>query len=293
MVSKKPKKTDQDDGSSTQPSSIQNDASAIAGLISGLISDPATSSRTIELPEGYSPPPRTVTTGRTDPGRRPIFGQITGRGLVNQFGETEKKPNSQDIREQYTDSEIRFEWLGLPYEVRKKYIEEFKEIGIISKRQVLDPNLTGNTELAAFSSVLANANIEGRTWRAVLPIMASRSKALGLGDGGQSRYRPTSISDINRAMQTQATNVLGRGLTEQESGSLSKKIQKREIRQQTRTSGDQPTSTSTLIEEGVQKQFGPEIQAFNFARFAQSALGSIGSGAGVQSDPELEAADGQ
>jgi hypothetical protein len=291
MVVKNPRNTDPPDDTPT-PSDTSTQAAALAAIIAALGGGDSSSAGTIELPEGYSPPPRTVITGTSEPGaqgRRPIVGQLTGRGLVNQFGEIEKLPNSQNIREEYTDDEIRFEWLGLPYEVRKKYIEQFQEIGIISKRQVLDPNLTGNTELAAFSSVLANANIEGRTWRAVLPIIASRAKNLGTDS---PRYRPTSIADIRRATQAQATSILGRGLTPEESKPLAQRIQERETRQQTRKSGDQPTSTSTLIEQEVQKDFGAEAQAFNFARFAQSALGYAGSSAGAQPDVELETMGG-
>lgn len=93
-------------------------------------------------------------------------------------------------------------------------------------------------------------------------------------------------------MQAQATSILGRGLTPQEAKPLAQRIQQQETRQQTRASGEQPTSTSTLIEQGVQKDFGAEAQAFNFARFAQSALGYAGSSAGAQPDVELETMGG-
>ena len=136
----------------------------------------------------------------------------------------------------------------------------------------------------------STANNEGVSWDRALDTLAKRYQEMPKPTG--RTYKPTSIADIRKAMQAQATSILGRGLPPKEAKPLAQRIQQQETRQQTMASGEQPTSTSTLIEQGVQKDFASEARAFNFARFAQSALGYAGSSAGAQPDVELETMGG-
>jgi len=246
----------------------EQEAAAIGSLIVNTL--PA---GTIQLPIGYVPPPRqAITTTRQGPtGVTPIVSTFTGRGLVNENGIVEKDPKSGAIREEYKDEEIRYEWFSLPFAVRQNYVNRFKDLGLITKRQKLDPNLVGDAEIAAFSSVLANANIEGRTWRAVLPIMASRAKALGLGNDGTPRFKPTNIRDIERVTQEEARATLGRELQTSELQPFAARVQRQEVRQRQQQT-QEPAATSTLIEQGVEKRFGPEADAYRAAQYINLIL---------------------
>ena len=252
-------------------SSLQDQADQEAANIGALISNTLPAG-TIQLPPGYVQPPRqAITTTQQGPtGIRPVVSTYTGMGLVDENGRLSKKPDGT-IREQYTDEEIRYEWLQLPFAVRQRYIDRFKEIGIISKRQKLDPNLVGNVELSAFATVLQSANVEGRTWRAVLPVIAARAKTLGLGDDGASKWKPTSIADIQAVIQSQAQKELGRNLQVSEAQPLAARIQRQEAAQRTKP-GEQPTSTQTLIEQGVAKQFQPEADALAATQYIDLIL---------------------
>lgn len=250
---------------------LQDQAEQEAATIGAALSN-TQAAGTIQLPPGYTPPSRPAITGTAQgpTGIRPVITQFAGRGLVDENGRIATTPTGV-VREQYLDDEIRYEWLSLPFNVRQQYVDRFKQIGIISKRQNLDPNLSGNVELAAFGVVLRSANIEGRTWRAVLPLLASRSKALGLGDDGASKWKPTSIADIQAVIQAQARQELGRELQAGEATPLAARIQRQEAAQRTKTA-EQPTSTQTLIERGVEKQFQPEADAMKAANFIELIL---------------------
>lgn len=263
MAPRKPRDINQD---------LQDQAEQEAAAIGGLVTNTLPAG-TIQLPAGYVPPARqAITATRQGPtGVTPIVSTFTGRGLVDENGRVERTPQGA-IREEYRDDEIRFEWFNLPFSVRQNYVNRFKDLGLISKRQKLDPNLVGDAEVAAFASVLANANIEGRTWRAVLPIMASRAKALGLGGDGQPKFRPTNIRDIEQATQEQARAVLGRELQMGEVQPFAARVQQQEMRQR-QQQAQQPAGTRTLIEQGVQKQFGPEADAYRAAQFIDVILG--------------------
>lgn len=264
------KKDPTNDGQPTPPALPDPDAvaQAVAALVSNTV--PA---NTIQLPEDYKQPPRdAITTIRRGPtGATPIISRYTERGLVDQNGLLERDKDGNP-RTQYLDSEIKLEWFSLPFAVRQNYVNRFKEIGLITKRQKLDPNLIGDVELSAFSAILANANIEGRTWRAVLPIMASRAKALGLGDDGTPRFKPTNIRDIERVTQEEARATLGRELQTSELQPFAARVQRQEVRQRQQQT-QEPAATSTLIEQGVEKQFGAEADAYKAAQFIQKILG--------------------
>lgn len=252
---------------------LEDQAQAEADRIAAMMSNTLPAG-TIQLPEGYTPPARTaITTTVAGPtGTRPLVTTFTGRGLIDENGRVERDPNGA-VREQYRDDEIRYEWYQLPFNVRQQYVDRFKQIGIIGKNQKLDPNLVGNVELQAFSTVLSSANVEGRTWRAVLPIIASRAKALGLGQDGGSKWKPTSIADIERAIQTQAQEELGRELQVSEAGPLAARVQRQEARQRAKTA-EQPTSTQTLIEQNVAKQYGAESDAYRAVQYIDRILKS-------------------
>ena len=234
-----------------------------------------------QLPANYRPPLRGAIEAP-----RGIYG---GRGLVDTSGRFVRDDNG-NIKELYGADDVQSIWRGIAYEERKEIAQYMKAFGVYGGSK---PSLRLDQleDFNAFARVLYTANNEGVSWDRALELLAKsyneQPKKLG------PTYRPTSIADIRRAMQQQAQNLLGRGLTRQEAKPLAQRIQQRETSQQTMRGAEQPVSTSTLIEQGVQKEFGSEIQAFNFARFAQSALGAAGSGAVVRPDVELETMGGQ
>lgn len=240
-----------------------------------------------QLPPEYIPADRRVSAA--SPGGGGGSFTYSGRGLVNSRGQLERNADGT-VKNLYGAADVQSVWRGIPYQDKKQIADYMKAFGVYRSGSP-SLNLDQVEDFNAFARVLYTANNEGRTWDVALETLAKRYQELPMPRG--RAYKPTSIADIKRIMQQQATSILGRGLTKQEVNPLARQIQGQETRQQTGASSERPTSTSALIEKGVQKQFGPEIQAFNFAKFAQSALGSVGSGAGVESDPELEAVDGQ
>jgi hypothetical protein len=241
-----------------------------------------------QLPPEYQPPGRKLAEGSS----RLIEGggprTYTGRGLVDSRGYFVRNPDGS-VKTLYGPNDVQSVWRGIPYQDKKEIAKYMKAFGVYGGSSP-SLNLDQLEDFNAFARVLYTANNEGRTWDVALDTLAKRYQEMPKPTG--RIYKPTSIADIRRAMQAQATSILGRGLTPQEAKPLAQRIQQQETRQQTMASGQQPTSTSTLIEQGVQKDFAPEAQAFNFARFAQSALGYAGSSAGAQPDVELETMGG-
>lgn len=239
-----------------------------------------------DLPPEYLPPERQIASPLAQyPGQR--FG-YTGRGLVDSRGQFVRNPDGT-IKNLYGPTDVQSVWRGIGYPERKQIAEYMKAFGIYGGSSP-SLNLDQLQDFNAFARVLYTANNEGVSWDVALETLAGRYQELPKKTA--AAYKPTSIADIKRIMQQQATSILGRGLTPQEVKPLAQRIQQQEVRQQTMASGEQPTSTSTLIEQGVQKEFSAEAQAFNFAKFAQSALGYAGSMAGAQPDVELETTGG-
>jgi hypothetical protein len=241
-----------------------------------------------QLPPEYQPPGRMLAEGSS----RLIEGggprTYTGRGLVDSRGGFVRNPDGS-VKTLYGANDVQSVWRGIGYPERKQIAEYMKAFGVYGGSSP-SLNLDQLQDFNAFARVLYTANNEGVSWDRALDTLAKRYQEMPKPTG--RTYKPTSIADIRKAMQAQATSILGRGLTPQEAKPLAQRIQQQETRQQTMASGEQPTSTSTLIEQGVQKDFAPEAQAFNFARFAQSALGYAGSSAGAQPDVELETMGG-
>lgn len=244
-----------------------------------------------DLPPEYIPPGRMITGVGDRVSRmtgQPSAGYYTGRGLVDSRGGFVKNPDGT-IKTLYGPTDVQSVWRGIAYPERKQIAEYMKAFGIYAG-STPSLNLDQLQDFNAFARVLYTANNEGVSWDLALEKLAARYQELPKKTA--AAYKPTSIADIKRIMQQQATSILGRGLTPEEAKPLAQRIQQQEIRQQTMASGERPTSTSTLIEQSVQKQFAPEAQAFNFAKFAQSALGYAGSTAGAQPDVELETMGG-
>lgn len=244
-----------------------------------------------DLPAEYQPPGRMISTPAA--GDRvsrmtgqPSAGYYTGQGLVNSRGGFVKNLDGT-TKKLYGPNDVQSIWRGIGYPERKQIAKYMKDFGVYGGSSP-SLNLDQGQDFTAFARVLYTANNEGVSWDLALDTLAKRYQEMPKG----KTYKPTSIADIRKAMQAQATSILGRGLTPEEAKPLAQRIQERETRQQTRKSGDQPTSTSTLIEQEVQKDFASEARAFNFARFAQSALGYAGSSAGAQPDVELETMGG-
>lgn len=238
-----------------------------------------------QLPPEYIPADRRIDVYSAGRGGSVAY---QGSGLVDSRNQLARNADGT-VKNLYGAADVQSVWRGIPYQDKKQIADYMKAFGVYRSGSP-SLNLDQVEDFNAFARVLYTANNEGRTWDVALETLAKRYQEMPMPKG--KAYKPTSISDIKRIMQQQATSILGRGLTKQEVNPLARQIQGQETRQQTGASGERPTTTSTLIEEGVQKQFGPEIQAFNFAKFAERAIGSAGSGAGVQSDPELEAVDG-
>ena len=244
-----------------------------------------------DLPPEYIPPGRMITGVGDRVSRmtgQPSAGYYTGRGLVDSRGGFVKNPDGT-IKTLYGPTDVQSVWRGIAYPERKQIAEYMKAFGIYAG-STPSLNLDQIEDFNAFARVLYTANNEGVSWDLALEKLAGRYQELP--KKAAAAYKPTSIADIKRIMQQQATSILGRGLTPEEAKPLAQRIQQQEVRQQTMASGERPTSTSTLIEQSVQKQFAPEAQAFNFAKFAQSALGYAGSTAGSQPDVELETMGG-
>lgn len=244
-----------------------------------------------DLPPEYIPPGRMITGAGDRVSRmtgQPSAGYYTGRGLVDSRGGFVKNPDGT-IKTLYGPTDVQSVWRGIAYPERKQIAEYMKAFGIYAG-STPSLNLDQLQDFNAFARVLYTANNEGVSWDLALEKLAARYQELPKKTA--AAYKPTSIADIKRIMQQQATSILGRGLTPEEAKPLAQRIQQQEVRQQTMASGERPTSTSTLIEQSVQKQFAPEAQAFNFAKFAQSALGYAGSTAGSQPDVELETMGG-
>lgn len=244
-----------------------------------------------DLPPEYMPPGRMITGAGDRVSRmtgQPSAGYYTGRGLVDSRGGFVKNPDGT-IKTLYGPTDVQSVWRGIAYPERKQIAEYMKAFGVYGG-STPSLNLDQLQDFNAFARVLYTANNEGVSWDLALEKLAGRYQELPKKTA--AAYKPTSIADIKRIMQQQATSILGRGLTPEEAKPLAQRIQQQEVRQQTMASGERPTNTSTLIEQGVQKQFAPEAQAFNFAKFAQSALGYAGSAAGAQPDVELETMGG-
>jgi len=221
---------------------------------------PVDEDRILVLPPNFRPPARQTKTQ----------GFFTGEGLVDEYGNVLKNRDGT-VKTKYNDADI-LGWYNLPFSVRKRYGDLFKKMGLYGKGK---PSATydQDNDLGVFAIVLNTANIEGRTWKAVLPIIEKRIKSsMPTSDTGKSRYKPSSAADIETVLQTEAREQLGRQLTIGEVQPFAARIQRQETRQQTTVMPEQPTATRTLIERGVQKQFGPEADAYRAAQYINLIL---------------------
>jgi len=221
---------------------------------------PVDEDRVLVLPPNFRPSPRPTKT-------EPMF---TGEGLVDEYGNVLKNRDGT-VKTKYNDADI-LGWYNLPFSVRKRYGDLFKKMGLYGRGS---PSATydQDNDLAVFATVLNTANIEGRTWKAALPIIEKRIKSsMPTGGTGKSRYKPSSAADIESVLQAEAREQLGRQLTMGEAQPLAARIQRQETRQQTTEMPEQPTATRTLIQSGVQKQFGAEADAYRAAQFIGKIL---------------------
>jgi len=221
---------------------------------------PVDEDRILKLPPNFRPPARQTKTQ----------GFFTGEGLVDEYGNVLKNRDGT-IKVKYNDADI-LGWYNLPFSVRKRYGDLFKKMGLYG-RGGPSPTYDQDNDLAVFATLLNSANIEGRTWKATLPIIEKRIKSsMPTSDTGKSRYKPSSAADIESVLQAEARKQLGRQLTIGEVQPFAARIQRQETRQQTTQMPEQPTATGTLIERGVQKQFGAEADAYRAAQFIGKIL---------------------
>jgi len=221
---------------------------------------PVDEDRILKLPPNFRPSARPTKT-------EPMF---SGEGLVDEYGNVLKNRDGT-VKAKYNDADI-LGWYNLPFSVRKRYGDLFKKMGLYGRGS---PSATydQDNDLAVFATVLNTANIEGRTWKAALPIIEKRIKSsMPTGGTGKSRYKPSSAADIESVLQTEAREQLGRQLSTTEAQPLAARIQRQETRQQTTEIPEQPTATRTLIQSGVQKQFGAEADAYRAAQFIGKIL---------------------
>ena len=110
---------------------------------------------------------------------------------------------------------------------------------------------------------------------------------------GKLPPKVSNPADILKVARQVSRNLLGR---EDDTilNDIVQAFQRSQVREQTgqlRMKDGMRVDTPGLeafAERKIQQAAGPEAQAFNFARFAQSALGYAGSSAGAQPDVELE-----
>lgn len=243
----------------TQPlSPIEQMMAAIIAQSGGLGAAAEDTDRILQLPPGFRPGARATKTES----------MYSGPGLVDEYGNILKNRDGT-IKEKYGDADILL-WYNLPFSTRKRYGDLFKKMGLYG-RSSPSPTYDQDNDLTVFASVLNTANIEGKTWRAVLPVIQERVKATTPAGTG-TRYRPSALSDIQVVLQQEAREALGRELTTEETTPLSQRIQRQETRQQTGNLPEQPIATTTLIQQGVRKRFGAEADAFKAAQFIEEIL---------------------
>jgi hypothetical protein len=145
------------------------------------------------------------------------------------------------VKTLYGPNDVQSVWRGIPYQDKKEIAKYMKAFGVYGGSSP-SLNLDQLEDFNAFARVLYTANNEGRTWDVALDTLAKRYQEMPKPTG--RTYKPTSIADIRKAMQAQATSILGRGLTPQEAKPLAQRIQ--QTRDSSANNGIRPTANQHI-----------------------------------------------
>jgi hypothetical protein len=229
-----------------------------------------------QFPPGFKPGPRRQYVG--DRVQRmtgqPAFAVLPSDALIDANGNVVRNPDGT-IKKMYGPDDVQGILRGMPYTMRRQVATVMKNLGVYGN-SAPSANVDQLVDFNAFARVLYTSNQEGVSWDSALDIIATRLQELPQS-GRTKVYKSTSIADLKRSIQDQASQLLGRGLTKEELMPLAQRIQKQEIA--TARRADQPGATeeapqtSTLVEQGIKKDFQTEMDTQRFAAFMGSVFG--------------------
>jgi len=175
-------------------------------------------------------------------------------------------------------SNVRY-FAGDEYEIATFKPEEIATVqqqmlkaGLLSKKYRI--GIADAETVSAFEKVLGQANTNGTNWTTALgTLMATPKQGSGL------TYRVSNPDDIRAVVQQTASSILGRSAEPAVVDRLVKSYQELQIQEQqgmttptgARTSAPQ---VDVFAEKELRKTAGPEADAFRFAQFAKTVLGS-------------------
>jgi hypothetical protein len=175
-------------------------------------------------------------------------------------------------------SNVRY-FAGDEYEIATFKPEEIATIqqqmlkaGLLSKKYRI--GIADAETVSAFEKVLGQANTNGTNWTTALgTLMATPKQGSGL------TYRVSNPDDIRAVVQQTASSILGRSAEPAVVDRLVKSYQELQIQEQQGMTT--PTGARTgapqldvFAEKELRKTAGPEADAFRFAQFAKTVLGS-------------------
>lgn len=229
-----------------------------------------------QFPPGFKPGPRRQYVGdrvQRMTGQSP-FAVLPSNALIDANGNPVRNPDGT-TKNMYGPDDVQGILRGMPYEMRRQVATVMKNLGVYGNSSP-SANIDQLVDFNAFARVLYTANQEGVSWDSALDIIATRLQQLPQS-GRTKVYKSTSIADLKRAIQDQASKLMGRGLTQEELMPLAQRIQKQEIatarRADQKGATEEAPQTSTLVEQGVTKNFQTEIDTERFAAFMGSIFG--------------------
>ena len=227
-----------------------------------------------QFPPGFAPGPRRQYIGDRVARMtgQPQFAVLPSDALIDSYGNKVRNPDGT-IKTMYGPDDVQGIMRNLPYTVRRQLATTMKKLGIYGNTSP-SANVDQLVDFNAFARVLYTSNQEGISWDSTLDLIATRISQLP--QTGKV-YKSTNIADLKRAIQDQASSLMGRGLTKEEITPLAQRIQKQEIagarRADQKGAAEEAPQTSTLIEQGVQKDFQTEIDTERFASFMSNVFG--------------------
>lgn len=229
-----------------------------------------------QFPPGFKPGPRRQYVGdrvQRMTGQSP-FAVLPSNALIDANGNPVRNPDGT-TKNMYGPDDVQGILRGMPYEMRRQVATVMKNLGVYGNSSP-SANIDQLVDFNAFARVLYTSNQEGVSWDSALDIIATRLQQLPQS-GRTKVYKSTSIADLKRAIQDQASKLMGRGLTQEELMPLAQRIQKQEIatarRADQKGATEEAPQTSTLVEQGVTKNFQTEIDTERFAAFMGSIFG--------------------
>ena len=149
---------------------------------------------------------------------------------------------------------------------------QMKRAGVISSNY--RAGIADDVTKAGFKTLLEQANNSGADWRSTLAVL----EATPAGGTGKLPPKVSNPDDLKRIIQQSAQYVLGRDLDDVAADQLVRTYQQMQVKQQTTgfTSNGMRTDlpdAQTFAQKRIEKQAGPEAQAYKFAKFADSIFG--------------------